>query len=295
MKLGVICDGISRDLDHALAVMTEFGLGYAELQYVWDSEIGDHSAAENALIKDLLRRHDKQVSCLSRHLFADLTTTNKPGDPQHSSQMDMLKRVIGLAQDIGSPLVRVMTPRKEMILWGANGAEVWNVAAGAWDRMLELMAPAVDLARREDMVLVVETGNGIMVNSCYTARRMIDELDAKTHLKILWDPANCCWCHEVAWPDAYDSIQGGYLGHVHIKDVQVNTPRSHLTVREYGKGQLGPLFPRIAALLRDDGFSGVVSFESVYHPGNGSFESGFRICIDGFRADFSASLEGTPS
>ncbi|MCR9058045.1 MAG: hypothetical protein NXI02_11980 [Rhodobacteraceae bacterium] len=33
MKLGVICDGISRDLKHALTVMDEFGLDYAELQF----------------------------------------------------------------------------------------------------------------------------------------------------------------------------------------------------------------------------------------------------------------------
>ena len=43
MKTGVICDGISRDLDHALTVMSEFDLEYAELQFVWDKEVGDHS------------------------------------------------------------------------------------------------------------------------------------------------------------------------------------------------------------------------------------------------------------
>ena len=31
MKLGVICDGISRNLKHALNVMDEFNLEYAEL------------------------------------------------------------------------------------------------------------------------------------------------------------------------------------------------------------------------------------------------------------------------
>ena len=31
-KLGVITDGISRDFEHALTVMDEFGLDYAELQ-----------------------------------------------------------------------------------------------------------------------------------------------------------------------------------------------------------------------------------------------------------------------
>ena len=39
MKTGVICDGISRDLDHALTVMSEFDLEYAELQFVWDKEL----------------------------------------------------------------------------------------------------------------------------------------------------------------------------------------------------------------------------------------------------------------
>ena len=36
MKLGVICDGISRDLAHTVDVMDEFGLDYAELQFVAD-------------------------------------------------------------------------------------------------------------------------------------------------------------------------------------------------------------------------------------------------------------------
>ena len=62
MKTGVICDGISRDLDHALTVMSEFDLEYAELQFVWDKEVGDHSPAEITKIKELLTRHNKPVS-----------------------------------------------------------------------------------------------------------------------------------------------------------------------------------------------------------------------------------------
>jgi len=42
VKLGVICDGISRDLAHSLDVMDEFDLQFAELQFVWDKEVGDH-------------------------------------------------------------------------------------------------------------------------------------------------------------------------------------------------------------------------------------------------------------
>ena len=40
---------------------------------------------------------------------------------------------------------------------------------------------------------------------------------------------------ETAYPDGYQEIRDGYLGHVHIKDVVVDTPRSHLEVREMGR------------------------------------------------------------
>jgi len=286
MKLGVICDGISRDLAHAVDVMDEFGLDHAELQFVGDTEVGDHSPEEIRAIDRLLRDRGKPVSCLSRHIFAGMTAANRPGDELHTRHMDALKRVIEMAHVVGSPLVRIMTPKKEQILWGSHGAEVWNVAKGAWDAMPPLIAPAVAAARAAGVTLVVETGNGTMVNSNYTARRLIDELGAKDALKVLWDPANNCWCHERAWPEGYDELRGGYLGHVHIKDVQVDTPRATLEVRRMGEGQLADQFAPIAGALRADSYDGVISFESVYHPGDGDFEAGFRLCIDRFRELF---------
>lgn len=286
MKLGVICDGISRDLGHALTVMSEFNLEYAELQFVWDKEVGDHNAQEITKIKNLLEKHNKPVSCLSRHVFAGLTTQSKPGDADHVRHMDALKRVIDMAHQLGSPLVRIMTSKKEQILWGHNGAEKWNVAKGAWDSLPPLIAPAVELARAEGVQLVVETGNGTMVNSNYTACKLIDELDAKDVLKVLWDPGNNCWCHELAYPDGFDAVKDGYLGHLHIKDVLVDTPKATLEVREMGTGQLAPLFVPIADALRDNSYDGVISFESVYHTGDGDFENGFRKCVDLFKTHF---------
>ena len=286
MKLGVICDGISRDLAHAVDVMDEFGLEYAELQFVGEKEVGDHTRAEIAEIDKLLRDRGKPVSCLSRHIFAGMSKDNEPDDDLHVRHLDALSRVIDMAHEVGSPLVRIMTPRKEQILWGHNGAEKWNVAHGAWDAMLPLIAPACEQARQAGVTLVVETGNGTMVNSNWTARKLIDDLEAKDVLKTLWDPGNNCWCHEPAWPDGYEAVKDGYLGHVHIKDVQVDTPRATLEVRRMGEGQLADQFEPIASALRSDGYDGVVSFESVYHPGNGNYEEGFRLCIDSFKALF---------
>jgi sugar phosphate isomerase/epimerase len=266
--------------------MDEFGLDYAELQFVGDTEVGDHSKEEIADIKTLLEEHGKPVSCLSRHIFAGTTTATRPGDALHTMHMDALKRVIEMAHELGAPLVRIMTSKKEQILWGSNGAEKWNVAKGAWETLPPLIAPAVELAKAEGLTLVVETGNGTMVNSNHTARRLIDDLGARDTLKVLWDPANNCWCHERAFPDGYEEVRDGYLGHIHIKDVQVDTPRAHLEVRALGTGQLADQFRPMADALRADGYDGVISFESVYHPGNGDFEAGFRKSIGLFKEIF---------
>ena len=84
MKLGVICDGINRDLAHAIDVMDEFELEYAELQFVGDKEVGDHSKAETVAIDALFRDWGKLVSCLSRHIFAGTSSANRSGDALHS-------------------------------------------------------------------------------------------------------------------------------------------------------------------------------------------------------------------
>jgi sugar phosphate isomerase/epimerase len=90
----------------------------------------------------------------------------------------------------------------------------------------------------------------------------------------------------VAYPDGYDEAKDGYLGHIHIKDVQVDTPRATLEVKRMGEGQLADQFQPMADALRRDAYDGVISFESVYHLGNGDFEEGFRQCIGKFKALF---------
>ena len=286
MKLGVITDGISRDLKHALKVMGEFNLEYAELQYVGDKEVGNHSNKEIKEIKDLLNKFNKPVSCLSRHIFAGLTSKNIPKDSDHQKHMEDLKKVIEMAHILQSPLVRIMSSKKEQILWGKNGAEKWNVQHGAWDSLLKLIYPAIELIKKEGLTLVVETGNGTMINSSYTAKKLIDDLDAKDTLKVLWDPANNCWCHELAYPNGYNEIKNGYIGHIHIKDIIVDTPKATLELKRMGDGQLADLFEPIGNALRLDKYQGVISFESVFHPGNNNYEDGFRESISTFKKYF---------
>jgi sugar phosphate isomerase/epimerase len=285
-KLGVITDGISRDLEHALQVMTEAGLEYAELQFVWDKEVGDLDDDQMARALDLVARYGVNVPCITRHNFVGLLVGEvEVGDPVHRRHMDAVQRCIDMAKAFDTKLVRTMSFRKEMIIFGYNGAEDWNASRGSWEKLLELLKPAVKLAEANDITLVVETGNNAMITSAVLGHKLIDDMGSD-HLKLLWDPANTLYCNEVVYPDGFDALRGGYLGHLHIKDSRVDIAGATVWQCELGTAQMAPYLEGIAAGLEEEGFDGVVSLESVYHPDGGTYEDGFRASVGRFKEVF---------
>ncbi len=285
-ELGVITDGISRELEHALDVMSEHGLRQAELQFLWDKEVGDLDDAEIGRVQDLVQRRGMQVCCISRHNFVGmLVGETEAGDANHSRHMDALGRCIDTAKALECGLVRIMSFRKEMILFGSNGSEHWVVSRGAWEKLRALLAPAVQLAEDRDVTLVVETGNNAIINSAWLGRKLVEEMGSD-RLKILWDPGNSLFCNEPAYPDGYAALRGGFLGHLHVKDLTVDIPKATVDQRRFGEGEMIAYYREVAAALERDGYSGVVSFESVYRPDDGTFEDGFRNSFPAFRELF---------
>ena len=133
-KLGVIADGISQNFEYALDVMNEFELEYAELQFLWGKEVGDLNTAEMNKVKNLVNAHEMKVSCISRHIFGGLLIGEMQQDNSvYLEHLDALRRCIDMAKVLECPLVRVMSFRKEMILFGSHGANDWIVSEGAWD------------------------------------------------------------------------------------------------------------------------------------------------------------------
>ena len=286
-ELGLITDGISTDFEHALKVMSENGLNQAELQYIWDKEVGDFDKNEIDKIEELLKRYKMEVSCISRHNFAGIGVHEvNIGDSTYNHHMEKLKECINMAQKLGSPLVRIMSFRKEMVLFGEHGAEKWNVSDGAWSKLVELLSPVVQLAKEEGIILVVETGNNAMITSCFLGKKLIDDLET-THLKVLWDPANALYCGENPSKNALDSMVGGYLGHVHMKDVEVSIHQATIKCVALGEGQMAPHLSTIAERLNDIDYKGSMSLESVYRPSGGNFEDGFQASISIFKNLFS--------
>lgn len=284
-KLGVITSNISQDLEYALAATRDLGFKYAELQYLWDKEVGDLDDAEVARAQDLISHYKVEVCCISRHIFAGLPLgQTEVGGEVHNRQMMSLRRCIDMAKVLNCNLVRIMSFRKEMILFGSGGSEIWNVTTGAWDKLKLLLAPAVEFAEDEGITLVIETGNNGMINSGYLAKKLIDELGSK-RLRILWDPANSLYSNEPAYPDGYEAVRG-YLSHIHLKDCRVDIPKATVDQCRFGEGQMARYFEDIARALTRDNYQGVVALEGVYRPEGKTFEDGFRASVGEFRRIF---------
>jgi len=260
--------------------MNEFDLDQAELQFVWGKEVGDLACDEVHRISDLVGSHDVKVSCISRGVFGGLLLESlEETHPVYLEHLDALRRCIATAQALDCSLVRVMSFRKEMILFGSHGADIWNVSNGAWDKLVELMELPVRIAEEEGVTLVVETGNNAMITSAHLGRRLIDELGTD-RLKLLWDPCNSLYCNEPAYPDGYEAVRDGYIGHIHLKDSLIDIPRATVRCTPLGEGHMAPHLEPLAAALKADGYDGAISLESVYRPEGGTFEDGFRASVN---------------
>ena len=285
-KIGVIMDGISRDMEHALQVLTEAGLKYVELQFVWDAEVGDHTDEEISRMKELITKYDVQVSCISRHIFGGVFLMGTEiGDETYNFHMEKLKRCISMAKELNTDLVRIMSFRKEMILFGTNGAEEWVVSGGAWDKLMKMLEEPVKLAEKEGITIVVETGNNAMITTAVLGRKMIDAIGSN-NLKILWDPANSLYANEPTFPDGYEHLKDGYIGHLHIKDVKSNISAATVSMCPLGTGDMAPYLEPLANALKEDGYQGTISLESNYHPDGGTYEDGFRTSLAEFKRLF---------
>ena len=285
-KLGVITDGISREFEHALSVMNETGLEYAELQYLWEKEVGDLNDAEIAKTQSLLKAHEIKVSCISRHNFAGmLVGDTEVGDGNYNRHMDGLQRCIDMALELGTNVVRIMSFRREMILFGSSGADYWVTSTGAWDKLLKLLESPVKLAEEKNINLVLETGNNAMVPSAWLGKKLIDDIGSD-RLRILWDPANSLYANEPTYPDGWEALKDGYIGHFHIKDAKVNMPHAHVEFCEMGKGDMAPYLDPLANEMKLNNYNGYISLESVYRPDGGSFEDGYRASLPKFKELF---------
>lgn len=285
LKLGIITDGISQDPEVALRFCADEGIPYADFQFVWDLEIGDQSDEQIKQLKRLTKEYGVKVGCLTRHNFnglpAKMETLESDAYKQH---MEKYKRCFEIANELEAPLVRIMSTKKEMILFGTHGADRWVTARGAWDAQIAQYEAPVEYAKKMGTTIVTENCNGGQVTSNYLASRLVEHFDTDI-LKILWDPCNAMYCTEEPYPTGYERGKK-HIGHIHIKDAKIDIAKATVEFRSLGTGDMAPYLVDIAEALKRDGYEGIVSLEANYRPVGGDFIDGTRSSIGHFKRIF---------
>lgn len=279
MKISVITNGISQDYETCCKIMNETGVKYAEIQEVFGKRVELISLDEAREIKKLNEKYGIEVASVTTHAFVGIGVGGiEVCDDNYNKQMDLLKNGIAVAKIVDAKHVRAMCFAKHMVMYGYHGSDEWNAGGNkAWPKFIELYRPIAKLAEDEGISLIVENGFNGMLTSGFLAKKFIDDL-ASPAVSILWDPANALYVGDIAYPDAYNLIKE-HLGHVHIKDMNVNPVESWADVTPIGRGQLAQYLVRIADALKKDGYDGFVSLENIYRPDGGDYVDGYRIDI----------------
>jgi sugar phosphate isomerase/epimerase len=277
-QLSVFSDEISPDLDHALDVAhDEFGLQWVELRTMWDKNIVALEADEVARVRRALERRQMRVSAIAGPLFK----VDWPGAPPSSyrpkegqfgasytfaDQDRVLDRCLALANDLGTDQVRCFD------FWRLDDPAPYRDAIHA--KLREAARRAGD----RSVTLVMENEPSCNSATLDETLRTLAAVDLAS-FKLNFDPGNAAYCGAIAYPDFYQRLPAGRIGHVHLKDV-VRTPEGTFEWAAMGRGLID--YAGLFRALAHDGYHGALVLETHWR-GAGSAEESTRQSMAGVK------------
>jgi sugar phosphate isomerase/epimerase len=279
LKLSVITDEITQDLDHALEIASrEFGLVYVELRTMWNKNVINLDEKETADVRRLLKKHELQVTDIASPLFK----TDWPGAPKSkfspdkpqfgadytfAEQGEVLERSIAAAKALGTDRIRCFD------FWRLDDPKPYRAAM---DEKLRETAAAV---AGKNITLLLENEFACNTATGAEAGRTLQAVPSP-NLKVNWDPGNAAYRGELAFPDGFEKLPKDRIGHMHCKDVVRKADGSYEWAA-MGRGIID--FEGQFRALLQAGYSGTMSLETHWR-GGGSAEESSRQSMAGLKA-----------
>jgi len=277
MKLSAITDEISQDFEHALDVMQEYGVKYAELRGLWNCNIADLDADQVKRAKEAMSAREISVCGLSTPFYKcdlDIDEGAVRGRMHlaqaraRSEQIEMLRRCAGLAQSFNCNLIRVFT------FWRKG-----DLTPEIEEQVVDAFAEPVEVARQEGVILGLENEHACYIGTGAEAARIISKVDSPS-LRSVWDPGNALLAGETPFPDGYEAVKP-FVTHVHVKDATPSSTTGQFDWCVIGEGAIDYLGQFDA--LRQINYPGFISLETHYIPQGGTPEEGSRACLAALR------------
>jgi L-ribulose-5-phosphate 3-epimerase len=271
VRLSVITDEISQDLDHALEVCEDLGVRAVELRAVDGTNVVSHDQSSLQRIKTTLENGDFDVCAISSpflkcHLYGDGApqgATHFASPASREEQWDILERSLRVARLLGAPVVRAFS--------------FWRVSdpASVREEVVRALVEATERAQEAGLKLALENEHTCNVGTGAEAGCILGRISSPS-FGLVWDPGNEAMMGSEPFPGGYSRVRGR-VTHVHLKDVdgEGNWTKVGTGIIDY-HGQLQALV--------EDGYAGVLSLETHYEAPGGGLERATRESVGAIRA-----------
>ncbi|MQA88285.1 MAG: TIM barrel protein [Streptosporangiales bacterium] len=251
MRLSVVTDEISRDLETALELACEWGVDGVELRHIGEGRWPAVPEPTAARVPELIRDHALPVAAISPGLFK--IETPRPGDAEALARQhltELLPRSIAPAQDLGADVIVCFS-----FLRGAA-----ERPGPAPELVIDVLRDAARQVRDAGLTLAVEVEYGCWGDVAERTAEIVARV-GDTALGINWDPANAYRSGEDRpFPDGYRAVRE-LVRHVHYKQASV------LADGRRGWALDGVIdWPGQLAALAADDYQGWVSAEPHLRP-----------------------------
>jgi sugar phosphate isomerase/epimerase len=270
MKIAIMTDEISSDLETSLEIGMDWGVPYYELRGIGSERVGSLSTYTTHHMYQTIERFGASVIALSPGIFkVPLIDPKVPDGFQVLRWQDqeefyyrkntlqkledhlniLLPESLGIANKLGV---------KTIVIFGVNRPE--GVSSNECpEYVVDLLREAAKKAEKAGVTLALENEHICFADTAQNTVRLIEKID-HPNLRINWDPANAYYAGEDPYPFGYEFVKD-YVAHVHFKDA-ITTPDGKKRYVVEG----GIQWDEQLRHLQRNGYDGFVTIETHCRP-----------------------------
>jgi sugar phosphate isomerase/epimerase len=245
IQVSVFTDEVAPEFEEAVRQSVAAGATGVEIRgRLYGKSVTQIDDDDVKQMQDVLARHGARVAAIGSP-FGKCHIDRPEELAEHQRHFE---RMVALAHAFETRIIRgfaLWKPRRDDDRFRPD-------LAPFLDRVVAFLAPAVQIAARENVLLCLENEGATLVGTCAEARAVTDALGSPASLAVAWDVNNGWYCGETPLPDGYAFIRGR-VAHLHVKP---NPSGSMATV-----GDSTISYDSILRTLLADGYTGAASIE----------------------------------
>lgn len=265
MKISVVTDEISSDVETAIELAAAWGIHDLELRGIGRDRVPFISPYEKERLKELLAQNGSRVVAISPGLFKIPIPPSKREDfPVQAIDWaihqrwqtardlvrfhldELLPEALSFCQEFGAQVLVAFSFERQ------------GTATQVPEEVLAMLDQAANRCGSVGITLALEVESGFWASTGADTAEIMRAVNNPA-LGVNWDPGNAFFAGDTPYPDGYRHVQP-YVRHVHFKDV-VSSGGSLCYAVEGEIDWQG----QIDALMRD-GFPGFISVETHMRP-----------------------------